>query len=114
MLGWSRSRGTPRCGAGGGAGRGAREEDQLELADLDLVAAGQGRGIDPLAVHEGAIEAAAVLQGEGAVLAPDLGVPAGHGDVVQEDVARWVAPARHDVLVEEELGPGVRPPPDHD
>src|SRR6266540_7469091 len=90
----------------------AGEEDQLELADLQLVAGDQVAVLDPLPVEVGAIERAHVVDGEAAAATGDLGVAARHGDVVQEDVALRVAAGGHYLLVEQEAAAGVGPPPD--
>src|SRR5574341_711727 len=71
------------CGPRSASGK----EHQLELADLQFVPADQCALFDPLTVEVGAVERADVVDGEGPVVAPpDLRVPAGHGDVVQEDI----------------------------
>src|SRR5207245_10922381 len=88
----------------------AAEEDQLDLADLERVPADQLALLDPLAIEVGAVQRADVVDGEGPLLpAPDLRVPPGHGDVVQEDVALRVPSGGHHVLVEEEPAACVRP-----
>src|SRR5436190_17690552 len=86
------------------------EEHQLELADLQLVAGGQFRLVDALPVDVGAIEASVVVEVEPVVAPADLGVAAGHGHVVEKDVALGMAPGRGDVLVDQEVGSGVRAP----
>src|SRR3954447_1849749 len=67
--------------------RGAGEEHQPELADPDFVAVLQQRVVDAVTVHVGAVQAAHVVHLVGAVGAMELHVPAGDGDVVEEDVA---------------------------
>jgi hypothetical protein len=52
------------------------EEDKPELADLYLVAVGQHRGVDRLAVDVGAVQAADVDDDELARVAAELRVPA--------------------------------------
>src|ERR1700761_5521568 len=89
------------------AGPGAGQVHQPELADLHLVAAGQGRDVDPLAVDVRPVEAADVVHHEAAALAPELRVPPGHGHVVEEDVAVRVPPGRGHVLVEQEAAARV-------
>src|SRR5262249_60896283 len=75
-----------RCGlAALGVRRAALQEDQTELADLDLVAAAQRRFLYPLPVHVGAIQAADIAHGESAPVPVELGVPPGNRDVVKED-----------------------------
>src|SRR4051812_20397482 len=71
-------------GAGRSALRRVAQDHQPQLADLDLVAAGQARLVDPLPVDVEAVEAADVADGERVALTGELGVPAGDGDVVQE------------------------------
>src|SRR6266536_1994806 len=91
-----------------------REEYQLELADLQLLATDQVALLDPFPVEVGAVQRADVMDGEAAaVAAPDLGVPAGHGDVVEEDVRLGMPAHGHDVLVEQEAAAGVGAPADH-
>src|SRR5262249_22631211 len=87
---------------------GAGDEHQAELTDLHLVPVAQGRRLDPLAVHVRTVERADIAHGEGATVAVELGVPAGHRHVVEEDVAVGVPPAGGDVVVEQEAGPRVR------
>src|SRR3954454_23693566 len=67
--------------------RRAGEEDQAVLADPDLVTVLEQRVVDPAAVHVGAVGAADVVDRVGAALAPELHVPSGDGDVVEEDLA---------------------------
>src|SRR3954447_17344985 len=88
--------------------RGAGEEHQPELADPDLVTVLQQRVVDPVAVDVGPVEAADVVDPVGPVGAMELHVPAGHGDVVEEDVALRMAACAHDVGVEEVAAPGPR------
>ncbi len=88
----------------------ARIEDQPVLADLHLVTVGQNDRVDRLAVDVRAVEAADVGDGETAVLRPpELDVPPGDRDVVQEDVALRVTAGRRQLPVEEEPAAGVRP-----
>src|SRR3954447_6903181 len=63
------------------------QEGEPVLADLQLVAVLDRRRLDPLAVDEGAVEAALVLDPEAAPLADEQRVLARHGHVVEEDVA---------------------------
>ena len=65
----------------------AVQERESVLADLQLVAVFELSGLDTLAVHEGAVEAAQVLDEERAVPLGDDGVLARDGDVVEEDPA---------------------------
>src|SRR5439155_2016939 len=84
------------------------EEGQLELPDLQLVAVGELRLLDPLPVHVRPVQAPDVVDEELAVLAPELRVAPGDGDVVQEDVALRMPAGRGHVLVDQELRPRVR------
>src|SRR4249919_3776388 len=63
------------------------QEDQLVLADLDLVAVLELPRLDPAPVQERAVQAALVLDHVPAVLLGEHGMLARHGHVVQEDVA---------------------------
>src|SRR5581483_465834 len=54
-------------------------------SDLHLVAVAELGAVDALPVHEGAVQAAAVLDHPPAVLVRQHGVLAGDGDVVEED-----------------------------
>jgi hypothetical protein len=92
---------------------GAGDEHQPELADLHLIAVAQGGRLDPLAVDVRPVEAAHVAHGEPGAAAVELGVPAGHRHVVEEDVAVRVAAAGGHVVVEQEPRPGVGSAP-HD
>src|SRR6185369_6978009 len=92
---------------------GAGDEHQPELADLHLLAVAQGGRLDPLAVDVRPVEAAHVAHGEPGAAAVELGVPAGHSHVVEEDVAVRVAAAGGHVVVEQEPRPGVGAAP-HD
>src|SRR3954447_24774675 len=86
---------------------------QAELADLHLVATGEGGDVDRLAVDVGAVQAADVVHGEAAALAVELHVPPADGDVVQEDVAVGVPAGGGDLLVEQEAAAGVGAALDH-
>src|SRR5262249_28136029 len=70
-----------------GERRSSVEEGEAVLADLQLVAVLELRRLDALAVHEGAVQAALVLDREDAVALAQHGVLARHGDVVEEDPA---------------------------
>src|SRR4051794_7277047 len=87
----------------------ALEEHEPVLADLHLVGVLQDHRVDAVAVDVGAVEAARVRDGEAAALAGERGVPARHGDVVEEDLAVGMATGGDDVLVEQEpaAGPGT-------
>src|SRR3546814_19906237 len=92
----------------------ARYEQRRERDDLGLVAIRESRVLDPLPVEVRAVERADVGQAVAVVGLADLGVPAGHGDVVEEDDAVGVAPRGHDRLVEGEAGAGVGAAGDHE
>src|SRR5664279_2023590 len=95
----------PRAGSGDAL---ARVEDHPELADLDLVTVDQHGFVDPAAPHVGAVQAAYVADDE-LPLAPDeLDVLARDRDVVQEDVAAWVAPRGGALAVQQEACSRVR------
>src|SRR5918999_1021944 len=100
-----------RSRAGGLARARTGQVHEAELADLHLVAPGQRRDVDRLAVDVGAVEAADVVHREAAALAVELHVPAADGDVVEEDVAVGVPAGGGDVLVEQEAAAGVWGPP---
>src|SRR6266540_2504950 len=91
----------------------AQQEQQAELAHLNLVAAAQLGFLDPLAIHVGAVEAAHVADREPARVPVELGMPAGDRHVVKEDVALRVAASGGEIAVEQEPAPGVRPAADH-
>src|SRR5690348_916304 len=63
------------------------QEHQPELPDLQFVAAVQVSLFDPLSIEVGAVETADVVDGEGGAIVVHLGMPAGHGDVIEKDVA---------------------------
>src|SRR5271170_7815732 len=71
----------------------AGQEQQPELADLDLVPPGQLRLLDALPVDVGAVEAADVPDGEESALAEELRVPPRDRHVIEEDVAVRCLPA---------------------
>src|SRR3546814_19923787 len=85
----------------------ASDEQQLERADLELVAIREGRVLDPLPVEVRAVERADVGQAVAVVGLADLGVPAGPGDVGEEDDASGVAPRGHAQMFAGEPGPGM-------
>src|SRR5207244_2644571 len=78
---WSETRPSRRSG----------EEQQLELADLQLVAVGDGALLDPLPVQVGAVQRTDVAHDVAGGHALQLGMAARHRDVVEEDVAVRVA-----------------------
>src|SRR5690606_3144060 len=86
-------------------------EHQPELTDLHLVAVAESRRLDPFPVDVGAVQAAHVPDGKGAAVAVKLGVAAGDGDVVEEDVAIRMPAAGGQVVVQQEPRPGVWPAP---
>src|ERR687896_213698 len=77
--------GAPPRRAGSGSSCSLREEDEAVLADLELVAVLELRRLDALPVQEGAVQAALVLDEEGAVALDEHRVAPGDGDVVEED-----------------------------
>src|SRR4051794_36846372 len=79
-----------------------------DLADLHLVPAGQRRRVDALAVDIGAVERTHVVHRVTTSFAAELRMPAGHGYIVEEDVAVRVATRRSDVLIQQEPAAGVR------
>ena len=80
------------------------EEGEAVLADLELVAVLQaGRGVDPAAVQEGAVEASLVLDEEAVVALDENGVLAGDSDVVEEDVAVGRAADRRALALRQEV-----------
>src|SRR3984893_289987 len=102
------------------SGRGSRvradvlagQEQQAELADLDLVPARQLGFLDPLPVHVGAVEAAHVTDCEPGAVPVELGVPPGDGHVVEEDVAVRMAARGGQLAVQPE--PAARVGTAHD
>src|SRR5450755_2547398 len=71
------------------------------FADPQFVAVAPRGLVDAFAADVGAVQAAAVAQGEAGVGAQEFGVLAGDGDVVQEDVAAGVAAGGDAVLGEQ-------------
>jgi len=65
----------------------ARTTNSRALADLDLVAVDQHRGVDQFMIDVSAVEAVQVDEPELSVLQPKLDVVAADGGVVEEDVA---------------------------
>src|ERR1700750_2383490 len=111
--------GAPAAAVGGRRRRARAEvltgqEQQPELADLDLVPAGQLGLLDPLPVHVGAIQAAHVAHGEPGTVPVELGVPPGYGHVVEEDVAVRMAARGGQLAVEPEPAAGVGPAHDQE
>src|SRR5437763_7030897 len=88
------------------------QEQQPELADLHLVPAGQLGFLDPLPVHVRAVEAAHIADSEPGAVPVELGVPAGDGHVVEEDIAVRVTARGGQVAVEAE--PAARVGTSHD
>src|SRR3712207_8939887 len=82
----------------------------LFRSDLELVAVGQAGLVDPLPVQVCAVQGPDVTDGVARPAPHDLGMAAGDGDVVEEDVAVGVGPGPGPVLVGGELRPRVRPP----
>src|SRR3954453_10511553 len=86
---------------------GPGQEHQTELADLDLVAVDQHRGVDRFMIDVSVVEAVEVDEPELSVLQSKFDVVAADGDVVEEDVAVRMPARRCDGLIEPELGTGV-------
>src|SRR5689334_4886886 len=78
------------------------QEQEPELADLHLVPPGQLGLLDPLPVHVRAVEAAHIADGEPGAVPVELGMTAGDGHVVEEDIAVRVAARGGQVAVEAE------------
>jgi len=76
------------------AGAWAGQKQQSKFADLHLVAVRQQRRLHWFAVDVSAVEAADVDNLKFVADAPELGVPAADGNVVEEDVAIPVATGR--------------------
>src|SRR5215469_4882793 len=110
----ARSSPLARLAAAIGVAAAALQEDQAELADLDLVSPAERDFLDPVPVHVGAVEAADIAHGKPGAVAVELGMPPGYGHVVEEDVA--VRPAAHhrQVAVKQEPASRVRPALDHE
>ena len=87
----------------------ARATNSGTLANLDLVAVDQHRGVDQFMIDVSAVEAVQVDEPELSVLQPKLDVVAADGGVVEEDVAVWMPARRCDGLIEQELGTGLGP-----
>ena len=85
-----------------------REENELELAHLDFVSAFQRRSLDPLPVDICAVQRPDVGDDVVAGLAAELGVPAGHRHVVQEDLAVGMPADPGDLARQHVPRPGVR------
>jgi hypothetical protein len=85
----------------------ARTTNSRALADLDLVAVDQHRGVDQFMIDVSAVEAVQVDEPELSVLQPKLDVVAADGGVVEEDVAVRMPARRCDGLIEQVLGTGV-------
>src|SRR5947209_6440144 len=88
-----------------GRRRASREERQLELADLQLVAVGQVAALDPLAVHVRAVQRAEVVDVHLVAAAHQQRVVARHGDVVEEDVRVGPPADRHAIAGDREALP---------
>src|ERR1700684_803882 len=85
-----------------GLGAAVGEEHEAEFAHLNLIPAAERRFLDPLPVDMRAVEAAHVPDGEAVPVPVELGVPAGHGHVIEEDVALRMAAGRGQIAVEQE------------
>src|SRR5262249_61782322 len=103
------ARSPPRPGASAvpGSGAGPEQEDQPELADLDLIARSQDGFLDPLPVDVRAIQAADIPDAERAAMPVELGVPPGHRHIVQEYVAVRVPADQCQVTAQQEPAAGV-------
>jgi hypothetical protein len=88
---------------------GPGQEHQTKLANLDLVAVDQHRGVDRFMIDVSAVEAVQVDEQDLSVLPPKLHVAAADGDVVEEDVAVWKPARRCDGLIEQDLGTALGP-----
>src|SRR5579884_563406 len=91
----------PRSATGSGLAY-AGQEHQPELADLHLVTVAQPTLVDAFPVDVGAVQRAHVPYHVLASLADELGVTAGDGDVVEEDVALGVSAGFGRVVLEHE------------
>src|SRR5438105_3561154 len=85
----------------------AGDEHQAELADLHLVAVAESSGLDAFPVHIRSVEASDIPNGENASFPVKLGVPARHGDVVQENVTVGVPSTGCHVVIKQESGARV-------
>ena len=103
---WMSARADPPEGPGFGRG-GPGQEHQTKLANLDLVAVDQHRGVDRFMIDVRVVEAVEVDEQELSILQPKLDVAAADGGVVEEDVAVRMSARRCDGLIEQELGTGV-------
>lgn len=92
---------------------GGVEEDQAKLAELDLVAVDANRRLHCLVVYVGAVEASEVNDVELAVVPPEFGVFAAHGDFVEVDVAEWVSACGGYRLIQDKPEAGVGAAFDH-
>ena len=82
-------------------------EHQPELADLDLVAGLEDDFVDPHPVDVGAVQGADITNEEVVTHETEGCVLAGHGDVVEEDVAVGVASRADLVRVKQEPAAAV-------
>jgi len=88
------------------------EEHQSELAYLEFIPAVELGLLNALPVEIRAIETTDIVDGECGSVVVHLGVTAGNGDVVEEDVAVGVTADAGLAWREGEAGPGVRTPLD--
>src|ERR1035437_8848485 len=106
----------PEAAAGltrGGLLGGTGIKTQSELADLDLVTSLQYGLVDPLPVDVRAVQRADVTDQEDITFAAEGRMPAGHRDVIEEDVTVGVTPRADLVRVEQESCTRVRTAKDH-
>ena len=94
--------------------RGPGEEDQTELADLDLVAVDQHRGVDRFMIDVSVIdvsvvEAVEVDEQELSVFQSKFDVVAADGGVVEEDVAAGMSAHRGQRLIQQNRDPALGP-----
>src|SRR6476660_10596932 len=82
----------------------ARATNSGTLANRDLGAVDQHRGVDRFMIDVRVVEAVEVDEQELSVLQPKLDVVAANGDVIEEDVAVRMPARRCDGLIEQELG----------
>src|SRR3954447_6122897 len=82
---------------------------QLVLADLDLVPVLQQVGLDPPAVHVGAVQRPQVVDVVAVLALDQQRVVAGYGHVVQEDVGVGRASDGHALALDREALPRATP-----
>ena len=80
------------------------QEHQAEFTDLNLIAAREHCGVLRLTVNVSSVKASHVNYFESPIINAEFGVPAGHRDVVEEDVALGVATNCGGWPIEQEAG----------